>query len=494
MLKPYLSIILLVVIFKIFSLKIKSFDGREFLEADEVNYITFLISLTMVTISIYHQRVAEAKKDEKLEHDAKFDHLIEISNIGYFIDTISSNVLENEKYLEDKIYLFINLVNFRTINDQRGFNEGDIFLGDFAKCVGEIFNGDLVARQADDHFVVLTSINKYHDRIKLLDQRIKELSQGLYILLKVGGYVPTGNENPRRAVDKARIACGLIKRKYRVSYLEYSEEIDNEFNKKQYIINHLDEAIEKKWIVPYYQPVVWSDNKNLCGAEALARWIDPVYGFLSPADFIPVLEESRLIHKLDKYIIEVVCKSMREAMDEGREIVPVSINFSRLDFEFMYVKKVLNDAVAKYNIDKKYVHIEITESALAENTDFLNSTIKDLQESGYAIWLDDFGSGYSSLNVLKDFHFDVIKIDMKFLSNFDKNEKSRDILDCVIQLANRLGMKTLTEGVETEEEAKFLDEIGCGRLQGYLFGKPLSRAEFEERIAEGHLDVSEERI
>ena len=492
--KPYFSIILLIIIFKIFDYKISSFETRPFLDADRVNYITFLISLTMVTISIYQQRIAEAKKDEKLEHDAKFDHLIEIHNFRYLVEKINENIKFDPNYINDKIYLYINLVNFKNINDQRGFNDGDNFLRSFAKCIQEVFDNDLIARQADDHFAVCTKIDGFKEKISLLDSKLNNLTHGLYVLLKVGGYIPNGIENPRRAIDKARIACGFIKRKYGVMYLEYDKEIDEQFNKKQYIVNHLDEAIEKNWIIPYYQPVVWSNNKKLCGAEALARWIDPYYGFLSPADFIPTLEDSRLIHKLDKHIIDYVCKSMREALDEGREIVPVSINFSRLDFEFMDVKAVLNEIVEKYDIDKKFIHVEITESALADNVEFLNSTIQDLKESGYAIWLDDFGSGYSSLNVLKDFNFDVIKIDMKFLSNFDKNEKSKEILDCIIQLAQRLGMKTLTEGVETQEEAQFLDEIGCGRLQGYLFGKPLERTEFEDRIAEGNLNIDEERI
>ena len=276
-----------------------------------------------------------------------------------------------------------------------------------------------------------------------------------------------------------------------MTYIEYDEKMDQKFTKIQYIVNHLDEAIEKGWIVAYYQPVVWADSRQLCGAEALARWIDPVYGFLSPADFIPTLEDTHLIHKLDQAIIEYVCREMRRKLDENDPVVPVSINFSRLDFELMNVEEVLENAVNKYNIDKRYLHVEITESALADNVDFLNKNILRLRELGYAIWLDDFGSGYSSLNVLKDFVFDVIKIDMKFLTNFEKNEKTKDILDCIIRLADRLGMKNLTEGVETEAEAKFLDEIGCGRLQGFLFGKPFKLDDFEEKIKNGDLIISD---
>ena len=436
--KPYISITILLTTFITFYSFLESYEGREFLEADKINYITFLISLTMVTISIYQQRITEAKKDERLIHDAIYDHLVNIHNSNYFANEIISIQRTNPESINNYIYLFTNIANFRTINDQKGFDEGDKLLREIGVRFERSFPEDLVARQSDDHFVIFTKNENLEYKIKKLEDIIKQASGGLYILLKVGGYVPKPNENPNRAIDKARYACGLIKRKSETNYLEYDEKLDERFKKRQYIVNHLDEAIENGWIKAFYQPVVWSNDHKLCGVEALARWIDPNLGFLSPADFIPVLEETRLIHKLDRCIIDCVFKNMRLALDNGRDVVPVSINFSRLDFELMDVVKTLDDAINKYNIDKRYVHVEITESALVNNENFLNTKIKNLKDLGYAVWLDDFGSGYSSLNVLKDFTFDVVKIDMKFLTNFDSNEKTKDILDCIIQLSNRL--------------------------------------------------------
>ncbi len=493
--KPYISIIILTTIFVIFSNMLKNYStleegNRIFLDGDEINYITFLISLTMVTISVYQQRVTEALKDERLIHDAVFDDLSGIHNIKHFYSNINLHKELNNDYYNNKICLFINIFNFRTINDQKGFQIGDEFICNLAKKTTEIFKLDHVSRISDDHIVVLTSIDGFMDKIDILKEEVKKLSNGLFVQLKVGGCKPNNDESLNRTIDKARYACGLIKRNPEITYIEYDDKMDDRFKKRQYIMNHLEEAIEKEWIKPFYQPVVWSDTKELCGAEALARWIDPTYGFLSPADFIPLLEDVRLIHKLDEHIINMVCKNMRQALDENKTVVPVSINFSRLDFELMDVIQVLKNATEKYNINKDYIHVEITESALAYSIDILNNIITTLKKDGYAIWLDDFGSGYSSLNVLKDFMFDVIKIDMKFLSNFEKNERTKDILDCIIMLANRLGMKTLTEGVETKEEADFLNEIGCGRLQGYLFGKPFKLEEFEEKIENKELIVS----
>jgi len=488
--KPYISIILLTGIFVLFRYLLVSYPNRPFLEADEINYYTFLISLTMISLSIYHQRVNEAKKDEKLMYDAAYDILTGVHNLNYLTYTVSTNQKEEPQLCENKVFLFVNLTNFKAINIQRGFEAGNKFIIQLGKDIESVFDGDIVARQSDDHFVIYTDLKYYQDKINLLDEIIKKRVGSLYIQLKIGGYIPKINDNPFRAIDRARYACGLIGNKYGVNFLMYDERVRDTLIKHQYIINHLDEAIENGYIQPYYQPVVWSKNRELCGAEALARWIDPIYGFLAPAEFVPILEESRLIHKLDKCIIDNVCKNMRIALDEGRPVVPVSVNFSRLDFELMNVSEVLNTALQKYNISKEYIHVEITESALAGDTDFLNEVIAKLKEDGFAIWLDDFGSGYSSLNVLKDFIFDVIKIDMKFLSNFENNDKSKDILDCIIQLADRLGMKTLTEGVETKEEADFLESIGCGRLQGYLFGKPYKLEDFEKMIDIEKLKVS----
>ena len=222
--------------------------------------------------------------------------------------------------------------------------------------------------------------------------------------------------------------------------------------------------------------------------------MDPVYGQLYPNEFIPVLEEYRLIHKLDRSIFESVCRDIRTNLDAGKPVVPVSLNFSRLDFELMDAVQELEDLVAKYSIPKELIHVEVTESALTDDFIKLNEAMNRIKEMGYALWLDDFGSGYSSLNVLKDYQFDVVKIDMRFLSNLDNSEKAKTLIDCIIQMANRIDMLTLTEGVETETQAEFLNRVGCNRLQGYLFGKPMPKEELDRRIEENELKVSDKKL
>ena len=518
--KPYVSIIIISVAFNYFYsdwepiMKAnESPYAQKILEANQINYLTFWIALVMVSISIYQQRLAEAKKDEnlvnanaRLKKLAVEDELTGLSNIYQFVQSAEEVMMKDHG---TKKYLFINIANFKNYNDQFGYQAGNEFLKQIASLIKKAFRDCPVARQAYDHFVVLADSDGLEDKLSSLRDQIKNINTAINIDIKVGSYTPgtemsqstvltsqnfgTANDlravgkmvDPRIAVDRARFACNFLKNQYDKYYMEYDSKIDTDFHKRQYIINNIDRAVEKGYIKVYYQPVVWSANHTLCGCEALARWDDPKYGFLSPADFIPVLEEYRQIHKLDKCIWETVCRDIRDVTLAGKHPIPVSLNFSRLDFELMDTVTVLEDLVEKYNVNKKDIHVEITESALTDDTGNLQASFKRLKEDGFSIWLDDFGSGYSSLNVLKDYSFDVLKIDMKFLSSFDTNEKSKVILNMIIDLASNLGMYSLTEGVETEAEADFLAKVGCGRLQGYYFGKPMPLNEIIEKINNG---------
>ena len=238
----------------------------------------------------------------------------------------------------------------------------------------------------------------------------------------------------------------------------------------EHVSQKIDEAIEKEWLKIYFQPVVRTITGMLCGMESLVRWIDPELGFLPPDKFIGALEDARTIHKLDTYVVRRVCRCLRERMDEGKPVVPVSVNFSRLDFVLCDMLEVVEEAVSTYNIPRDYIHIEITESMIASDEKLMTRVIDEFSEAGYQIWMDDFGSGYSSLTVLKGYRFNLLKMDMSFLTPF--TEKSKSIMRSVVSMAKDIGMRTLAEGVETAEQLEFLKEIGCGRIQGYYYGRP----------------------
>ncbi|MBR0228080.1 MAG: EAL domain-containing protein [Clostridia bacterium] len=469
--------------------------AQKIISGDAVNYITFFISLATICFAIYHGRLNEANKSRALEKSAKEDALTGMNNYSSFPGLAREYIQGLTDNFGENVFLFLDVHNFKAFNDQRGFEEGDKFLIAIGKYISEIFSDSLCARQADDHFVVLTKTAGLKERLDALNKLVHDYDEEILLGINCGAYHLTGeNEDPRMAIDRARYAAHLIKNRFQTVYAEYDKRMSEEYHKRLYIVNNIDNAVNNGWIVPFYQPVVWSDSKELCGCEALARWMDPVYGQLYPNEFIPVLEEYRLIHKLDKAIFESVCKDLRAAMDAGRPVFPASLNFSRLDFELMDAVQELEDLVTRYRIPKELIHVEVTESALTDNFLKLNEAMNRIKELGYSLWLDDFGSGYSSLNVLKDYQFDVVKIDMRFLSNLENSEKSRTMIDCIVKMANRINMLTLTEGVETEMQAAFLNKVGCNRLQGYLFGKPIPKDALYKRIDNGELTVSENQI
>ena len=496
--KPYISVSILGSIFLGFYLLIDGLaswveGGRMVPEGDQVNYITFFISLTMICISIYDQRISEGRKDEELELLATKDKLTDLYAFEYFV-TLCKKEIENENIQkEEYIYLFFDITSFKIFNDQRGFDAGNVFL----KKVGEILTSEfpdaLVSRQSDDHYAVFTRNENIEERLKRVDERVAELDLDIRPGVKVGGYpFHDVEEDIHQSVGKARYACAVLKKQGGHKYLLHDRGMHDKYIQIQYIVAHIDEAVKNGWIVAYYQPVVYSHDRKLCGVEALARWIDPKYGFLNPGIFISALEDAQLAYKLDLAMLEIVCKNMRRVLDEGGEIVPTSINFSRADFSIIDVPNEVKRITEKYNIEPKYLHVEITESALLDEHVDLKKAMARLKENGFAIWLDDFGSGYSSFNSLKDYSFDVLKLDMEFLKGFETNQKAKPLIKSVIDMAEQVGMRTLAEGVETDEQAKFLKSITCEKLQGYLLSKPIPYEELNKMIKEGKLVIAKE--
>ena len=260
---------------------------------------------------------------------------------------------------------------------------------------------------------------------------------------------------------------------------------------EQYIESHIEEAIEKRWIKVYLQVNIRGLSRKVCGAEALSRWNDPKYGMIYPGDFIPVLEKCLKIHLLDFFVFEEVCRNIAKRRNRGEAVFPISLNFSRLDFDVERFIDKLDDLVALYKIPKSILHVEITESVVMHNEEYMKFAVRQLREQGYKVWMDDFGSGYSSLNLLKEFEFDTFKIDMRFLS--DMGKKSLIIISSILYMAKEIGIHTVAEGVETEEQYQFLKAAGCERMQGYCFGRPEPIENWlKERIEENGVESGED--
>ena len=486
--RPIYTILFLSVSYGIFFIICNNANPATY--ATKVNLTIVLITITMSAINAYLQKLNEARKEERLQqaHDILLklsisDEVTGIANMNYFRGQALEKMQSKETVVENMIYLFLDIENFKTLNQKYGFWEGNSFLKNIADILNTLFENSLVAHFSNDNFVILTENKNIKEKILELCKKISKFKYDIKLGLKVGAYKPQNkDELPLVACDYARYACYTIKKNYNITYCEYDEAMALSFQKKQYIINNFDQAIENEHIKVFYQPLVDAKTGNVCGLEALSRWDDPTYGFLPPGDFIETLEEYHQIHRLDMFVVDRVCRDIDAAKKTGRKVLPISLNFSRLDFDSLNLAKEVGDCLEKYNIDKTAIHIEVTESTLSEDDEKLKEELKSFRSQGYALWLDDFGSGYSGLNVLKEYDFDLIKIDMKFLSNFNGNKKARQILKNVINLAKDLGMQTLTEGVETQEAYEFLCENGCEKLQGYLFGKPMSIQDFLSKL------------
>ncbi len=427
------------------------------------------------TIYNYFNEVMIFVRDVTHLESLNYDNLTGLYSLNYFM-----NLLENKKLALSEnpsshlgSIIFLDILDFKYYNYGMGLKKGNEVLKEFAHLLQETFPQSLIARYNDDRFLVYDEENDglEIERINSLVEKTLKLDPSYSLKLKAGIYVPTLEEDPATWVGYAQIGCNEIKNTIDVNYVIFDQELKSKIAKKNYIIDNVDKAVENEWIKVYFQPVIGTKENRLVAMEALTRWIDPTYGFLPPNDFISVLENNNLLYKVDIYVINKVCEKLREELDLGHEIVPISINLSRADFFTCHPFNEVEKAVKKYNIDRKYICIEITESITMSNPEYFKTAINQFREVGYEVWMDDFGSGYSSLNVLKDYPFDEIKIDMAFLKNF--NDKAKSIISSTILMAQNLNIRTLTEGVETKEHYDFLKSVGCERIQGYYFSKPL---------------------
>ncbi len=405
------------------------------------------------------------------------DHIDELTGL-HNLNGILSHLQGHDKHSasSSSVIIYLNVMNFKSFNQKYGFVGGNEFLRGIAAEIQNIFSDELAGRTSGDQFIILAKSldeKEITERLMALREAAIKHEKGLRMRIKAGIYLATGDEeDPVVMVDRAKIACDDIIKVYDKDINFYDDELRKRNELRQYVIDNFESAFKNRYFKVYYQKEVRSLTGNVCGYEALARWQDPVMGLISPAVFVEVLESVHLVHKLDTYIIDMVCKDIRDNLDGGYATEPVSVNLSQLDFGLCDILAEVDKCRERYNIPVELIHIEVTESAISSGSDFLGEQIQRFRNAGYEVWMDDFGAGYSSFNNLKNYDFDMLKIDMNFLRSFETNMKSRVILATIVNMAKELGIHTLAEGVETKEQYDFLRRIGCEKLQGYLFGKP----------------------
>ena len=439
-----------------------------------------------VNKSALNQLLNNALHEDSLVKKSQYDELTGLPSMTYFFELAEVIKSEIKQSGSNAALLFLDLNGMKFFNARHGFSEGDKLLQSFARLLSETFNNERCCHISGDHFVAYTPEDDLERVLRKLFDDCREINGGNSLPVRVGIY-PTSLEDVTVSVacDRAKFACDVMRHNFESCYNYFNKHLRDSAELRQYILSNIDRAIKEKWIQVYYQPIVRAINGRVCDEEALARWIDPEKGFLSPAYFIPYLEDAGKIYKLDLYMVEQVLEKMKFQEKEGFDIVPNSINISRSDFEACDIVEEVRRRVDAAGISHDKITIELTESAVGSNFDFMKEQIARFQQLGFPVWMDDFGSGYSSLDVLSSIHFDLLKFDMIFMRKFNEGDSRKIILTELMRMATSLGLDTVCEGVETEEQVRFLQEIGCSKLQGFYFEKPIPLEKLLDRFKQG---------
>ena len=394
------------------------------------------------------------------------------------------------RYPDEQYDLIIyDIVDFKKINETYGSDVADEILKWMGKYLLSTCEEHVIlGRYGGDQLV------KFGPRDKIMNSLSISARAAFYanekendlppIKVKCGVYLDVKHHRSIISTcDKAHMALSSIKHQYNKDIAYYNDEIRTHLEKQRRIEDSMYESLKNGDFKVYYQPKHEAKTGKLVGAEALVRWIHPEYGFMSPGDFIPLFEQNGFIVENDYFVWNKTCENIRKWEDRGIKTVPVSVNGSKLTMANTELIDILKGSVEKYNLDPSQLHLEITETLMEDTTDEMVEKLKTIREMGFKVELDDFGSGYSSLNVLSTLPIDIVKLDMSFMQQFG-DEKRSLVLESCIDLAKKLGFETVSEGVEIKEQQEFLGQLGVDMIQGYYYSKPLSEREFEMYLLE----------
>ena len=439
-----------------------------------------------------HDNTEEFNLNEKRRWEATHDSLTGIYNRNRFLEKVG-DILTAEPDEEYLMFAF-DINDFKFINEVYGKAKADSILILISETISAFAPADAVyCRWSGDVFAIFTKKSDFGTEDDVIRRNIRGLETAFRsrmdeqndtkqpIVIHVGVYETSDLENitPATMIDRCQIAIETIKSDFNNRLVFYDNKIRVNRLWEQRITTELDAAIKNGEIIPYIQPQYNADGV-LEGGEILARWNHSEQGFLAPYKFIPTFEKNGMIYKLDLCMWENACKILARWKREGKDWA-LSVNISPKDFYFLDIYGVITELVSSYRVDPAKLHLEITESAVIDNAQDNIDVLRQLREAGFIVEMDDFGSGYSSLNMLKEIPLDVLKIDMVFLDkNTNNYDKSSIILQSIIDMANKLNLSQITEGVETKEQLDMLKQMGCKLFQGYYFSKPIPLDEFEK--------------
>lgn len=388
---------------------------------------------------------------------------------------------------ENFAFIHFDIDRFRIINTLYGSKEGDRLIHFVAGAIRKVmtaYGRGTYGRLGGDVFGMCVPYEDgaaiYHI-LEGIRAEIRKHTVHYYLETCAGIYLVDDPDMEVAAMhDNAEIAAAQCKGQYMVHDVLYTNEIGQKMLREQHIIDEMDTALAEQQFIVYFQPKYHLKKMAPYGAEALVRWRKPNGEIVLPNEFIPIFERNGFITKLDYYVWEKVCQFIDSELSQGRNPAPISVNVSRVNLYNPDFMDSLIDLIHRYQIPPHYLNLELTESVFSEDAELIQRAVNYLHDAGFTILMDDFGSGYSSLNILKDVDLDVLKIDMKFFSKGNTAEKGAKIIEAVIRMADSLDMMVIAEGVEEKHQVDFLNDLGCDYIQGYYFGRPMSQDQYEK--------------
>ncbi len=448
----------------------------EHLRESKYYYLAFIVIMLMIV------GLSESFRSYRM---LQYDGIIKIDNWNNFINKATKKVQKNPSGTYAMVSL--DLVRFRNVNKLDSDERGDWLLTQIAQVLaGFVKKGELFGRYQADQFNLLmyyTSKEECSNRLIELNKHLEALSENQNLRFTFGVYVIERKEiTINRANDYSSMARLSNKKRFNEKIYYFDQNKVDTIERELAIENHMEEALSNGEFIVYYQPKYSLESNSITGAEALVRWKNSNNEMILPGEFIPLFERNGFVVKLDYYVIEKVCQKLRKWKENNIPMLRISVNMSRIHLFNPDLVKEIKEIVDRYEIPYHYIELELTESVLFDDKITLINTIKKLRDIGFCVSMDDFGAGYSTLNLLKDLSIDTVKLDGDLFRIIDKESKGQIIVRDIIAMIQHLRLNIVAEGIETIEQVHFLKETRCDSVQGYYFARPMPEEQLEQLL------------
>ena len=426
----------------------------------------------------------QAEKISAMQTIIETDQLTGLYNHHTMLTKTAELIQENRSTQYCIVYLDISC--FKVINELFNMETGDMILKTAAAYFKTVVGTQgLAARISADHFAICMPENALDMELMIqgLDAVMRSLAVYRSIMFYAGIFtVDNVYLTVNKMLDRAHMAMNTVKGNYNRRFAYYDEQLSTALMEEQMLVRDMEGALDNDNFCIYLQPIYDCNTNKIKSAEALIRWNHPQRGMISPGVFIPVFEKNGFVTRLDRFAWESACRFLSRQRDNGLEVVPISVNVSRVNMYDQNFVDFMTSLLAKYDLEPWMLRIEMTESAYVDNPNQMVKILRRLKNAGFTVLMDDFGSGYSSLNMLKNIAMDILKLDMKFVQDIETSPKAAIIMKSIVNMAHELGMEVIAEGVETEPQLDFLRNIGCKLVQGYYYAKPMAADEFMKKL------------